>query len=358
MEAIGQLAGGIAHDINNILTSIWGHAQLLGMRFPDPSGADSVQGILKGCERARDLARQILLFGRKQDPLRLPVRVEEILKETFELLRAWAPGAIRLEADVPPDLPPVLGDPGQLHQVLMNLCTNAVHAMQEGPGLLKVRLEARSDSWIHMEVSDTGTGITAQMLPRIFEPFFTTKGPDKGTGLGLSVVHGIVRNHGGTIEVRSVPGQGTTFVVSLPIQMSVPENPVPAQHGMPHGRGELVLVVDDEPAITDILANLLEILGYRCKAFTRPRQALDEFRLDPGSWSAVISDYTMPDLTGKELAREIHRVNPGIPVLLTSGYESFDQEDDSVAKDIFAFVPKPFQAEDIASLLQNCMSKR
>jgi signal transduction histidine kinase len=358
LEALGTFAGGIAHDINNILTSIWGHAQLLEMRFPDPPVADSVQGILSGCRRARDLARQFLLFGRRQDPLRQPVRIEEILEETFELLRAWAPPSIRMEAEIPSNPPAVLGDPGQLHQVLMNLCTNAVHAMQGGPGLLKVRLEAISDSWIHLDVSDTGTGISIQVLPRIFEPFFTTKGLDKGTGLGLSVVHGIVRNHGGTIEVRSVLGQGTTFTLALPILASTTmPDPVETLGNMPHGHGELILVVDDEPAITDILSHLLEILGYRSATFTRPKEALDEFRRNPQSWSGVISDYTMPELTGKELAREIHLARPGIPVLLTSGYDSFEQEDDPRPGDISAFIPKPFQAEDIARLLQKFLEK-
>jgi signal transduction histidine kinase/DNA-binding response OmpR family regulator len=357
LEALGTFAGGIAHDINNILTSIWGHAQLLEMRFPNSPGAESVHGIMGGCRRARDLARQILLFGRRQDPVRQPIDLEELVEETFKLLRAWVPASIRMEADFASVPPPVLGDSGQMLQVLVNLCTNAVHAMQEGGGSLKVRVETVADLWVRLEVSDTGTGIPAATLGRIFEPFFTTKGPDKGTGLGLSVVHGIVRNHRGTIDVRSTLGQGTTFTISLPVQVPNKEDRSPDADGMPRGRGERILVVDDEPAIAEILSHLLQILGYDCLAYTKPVDALDEFRRDPGSWSAVISDFTMPELTGKELALEIHRIEPNIPILLTSGYEAVDEGAHRDPDHIAAFIPKPFQTGDIARVLHRCLAR-
>jgi signal transduction histidine kinase/DNA-binding response OmpR family regulator len=357
LEALGTFAGGIAHDINNILTSIWGHAQLLEMWFPDSPGSESVRGIMGGCRRARDMARQILLFGRRQDPVKQPVHLEELVEETFKLLRVWAPASVRMESEMASAAPPVLGDSGQLLQVLVNLCTNAVHAMQEGGGLLKIRLDRVSDGWMRLEVSDTGTGIPASTLPRIFEPFFTTKGPDKGTGLGLSVVHGIVRNHRGTIDVRSTVGRGTSFTIELPVQVPSGEDRSPEVDGMPRGRGERILVVDDEPAIAEILSHLLQILGYRCLAFSRPREALDEFRRDPGSWSALISDFTMPGLTGKELALEIHKIDPNLPVLLTSGYEAFEEGEDTGPSHIAAFVPKPFQTGDIARLLHRCLAE-
>jgi len=357
LEALGTFAGGIAHDINNILTSIWGHAQLLEMWFPNSPGSESVRGIMGGCRRARDLARQILLFGRRQDPVRQPVHLEELVEETFRLLRAWAPVSVRMEAEMASTAPPVLGDSGQMLQVLVNLCTNSVHAMQESGGILKVRTERVSDALVRLEVSDTGTGIPAGSLPRIFEPFFTTKGPDKGTGLGLSVVHGIVRNHRGTIEVRSALGRGTTFTILLPVQAPGQEDRSPETDGMPRGRGERILVVDDEPAIAEILSHLLQILGYDCVAYSNPNKALDEFRRDPASWSAVISDFTMPGLTGKELALEIHRIRPNLPVLLTSGYEAFEEGEDPAPSHIAAFIPKPFQTGDIARLLHRCLAK-
>ncbi|HXP90536.1 MAG TPA: response regulator [Fibrobacteria bacterium] len=357
LEALGTFAGGIAHDINNILTSIWGHAQLLEMWFPDSPGSESVRGIMGGCRRARDLARQILLFGRRQDPVTQTVHLDELVEETFKLLRAWAPATVHMEAEVDSTAPPVLGDSGQILQVLVNLCTNSVHAMQGSGGLLKVRVERISDAWIRMEVSDTGTGIPSGNIQRIFEPFFTTKGPDKGTGLGLSVVHGIVRNHRGTIAVRSAVGQGTTFTIELPVQVPGKEDRSPEADRMPRGKGERILVVDDEPAIAEILSHLLQILGYDCKAFTRPSEALDEFRRDPGSWSAVISDFTMPGLTGKELALEIQKIEPNIPVLLTSGYETFDEGENPGPGHIAAFIPKPFQTGDIARLLHRCLAE-
>jgi len=365
LEAVGTLAGGVAHDINNILTSIWGHAQLLEMRFTEGPGTDSIQGILKGCRRARDLARQILLFSRKQEPELHPVHLGEIIDETWKLLRATFPSSLRMKFDIEPNLPPVLGESSQLHQVLMNLCTNACHAMGSGGGTLTVSANRFSDSSDRMDpvpqiellVTDTGSGIPSDIMPRIFEPFFTTKGPGIGTGLGLSVVHGIVQNHKGSITVSSDLGRGTTFKILLPcltqeisteIQRRIETKPVKID--------KAIMVVDDEDAVADVLYHLLAVLGYKSEIFMNPLKALEAFKVDPSKWAAIISDYTMPDLSGEQFVGAIRAIRPNIPFLLTSGYENHGQSDSIARLGISCFIPKPFQADDLARNLANCLS--
>ena len=365
LEAVGTLAGGVAHDINNILTSIWGHAQLLEMRFTEGPGTDSIQGILKGCRRARDLARQILLFSRKQEPELHPVHLGEIIDETWKLLRATFPSSLRMKFDIEPNLPPVLGESSQLHQVLMNLCTNACHAMGSGGGTLTVSANRFSDSSDRMDpvpqiellVTDTGSGIPSDIMPRIFEPFFTTRGPGIGTGLGLSVVHGIVQNHKGSITVSSDLGRGTTFKILLPcltqeisteIQRRIETKPVKID--------KAIMVVDDEDAVADVLYHLLAVLGYKSEIFMNPLKALEAFKVDPSKWAAIISDYTMPDLSGEQFVGAIRSIRPSIPFLLTSGYENHGQSDSIARLGISCFIPKPFQADDLARNLANCLS--
>lgn len=365
LEAVGTLAGGVAHDINNILTSIWGHAQLLEMRFSDGPGSDSIQGILKGCRRARDLARQILLFSRKQEPELHPVHLGEIIDETWKLLRATFPSSLRMKFDVEPNLPPVLGESSQLHQVLMNLCTNACHAMGTGGGTLAVSASRSNDSsdegesgrQIELLVTDTGNGIPPEIMPRIFEPFFTTKGPGIGTGLGLSVVHGIIQNHKGSIGVSSELGKGTTFRILLPcLAQDSAADPQVQTEAKIVKTNKAIMVVDDEDAVADVLYHLLAVLGYRSEIFMNPLKALEAFKTDPSRWAAIISDYTMPDLSGEQFVSAIRAVRPDIPFLLTSGYENHGQSDSIARLGISSFIPKPFQAEDLARHLSSCLS--
>lgn len=365
LEAVGTLAGGVAHDINNILTSIWGHAQLLEMRFTEGPGSDSIQGILKGCRRARDLARQILLFSRKQEPELHTVHLGEIIDETWKLLRATFPSSLRMKFDVEPNLPPILGESSQLHQVLMNLCTNACHAMASGGGTLTVSANRVSDSsdridpprFVELVVTDTGSGIPAEILPRIFEPFFTTKGPGIGTGLGLSVVHGIVQNHKGSIAVSSEPGKGTSFKIQLPcLTQEIASATKVHVETKPVKTDKVIMVVDDEDAVADVLHHLLAVLGYKSEIFMNPLKALEAFKEDPSKWAAIISDYTMPDLSGEQFVGAIRAIRPEIPFLLTSGYENHGQSDSIARLGISCFIPKPFQAEDLARHLASCLS--
>jgi len=365
LEAVGTLAGGVAHDINNILTSIWGHAQLLEMRYADSPGSESIQGILKGCRRARDLARQILLFSRKQEPELRPVHLDEIVDETWKLLRATFPSTIRMQFDVDSSLSPVMGESSQLHQVLMNLCTNASHAMSESGGTLSVSTTKTRDvigrngpmPVVQILVSDTGSGIPPEVMPRIFEPFFTTKGPGKGTGLGLSVVHGIIQNHKGSITVQSELGKGTVFRILLPAltQESVSETQE-SQEIKRVQTDKPILIVDDEEAVADVLFHLLAILGYKSEVFLNPLKALEEFGKDPSRWAAIVSDYTMPDLTGDQFVEAVRKFRQNVPILLTSGYESHGQSEVLARLGVNAFIAKPFQAEDLARILSSCLS--
>ena len=225
-------------------------------------------------------------------------------------------------------------------------------------GHLEIQLGSLGDS-VRIVVADDGVGIPPEILPRIFEPFFSTKGINQGTGLGLSVVHGIVNNHGGTIEVRSVVGKGSRFDIVLPAHqpvLSSETSTLPVFVNI--ASGERILVVDDDPAITDILSHLLEILGYDFRAFNQPLEALEEFRRDPSSWSAAISDFSMPAMTGREFAKEMHRIAPDLPILLTSGYESIDPQNTNDPLERCTFIPKPFQAADLAKILRKCLEKR
>jgi len=362
LEAVGTLAGGIAHDINNILTSIWGHAQLLEMSALEGASRESVDGILKGCRRARDLARRILLFGRKQDVNLVPLQLTDIVHEVNGLLKATIPPNIHLEAILEPSLPNILGDAGQLHQVLLNLCTNAIHAMAKRGGDLRIQLaEEKSidQGIIVMTVSDSGDGILPENLSRIFEPFFTTKPTGQGTGLGLSVVHGIVVNHQGSIDVQSTVGVGTSFQLRFPVvQTGFVENDTSSVELLPPIEGRKIMVVDDEETVSEVVRQFLNIIGFKSEVFSDPREALETFRERPAEWEAIVSDLTMPEMTGMELAMEIHKVDSTIPFLLTSGFESESTSDEALVREISDFLPKPFQLEDLEHALRKVISRR
>jgi len=360
LEAIGTLAGGISHDINNILSSIWGHAQILEMRGGVPQrDAESLQGILAACRRARDLVKQILSFARKSTPETSVIQLGDIAQETISLLRATIPPNIGISCVVSPDTPCIKAEPNQIHQVLMNLCTNASHAMESKGGRMELHVFPVADASggkVRCTVSDTGTGIPEAVVQRIFEPFFTTKVPGKGTGLGLSVVHGIVRNHGGTIDVQSKEGQGTTFVIDFPAVRSERGTETSSTPGgLPLGDSQKIMVVDDEPAVSDVLCQLLDILGYVPVAFVEPVAALEAFRRDAGSWAAVITDRTMPVLSGENLALALQEIRPGIPIIMSSGYEGDLRKGDLAEKGIQALLPKPFQASDLAVALRRIL---
>jgi PAS domain S-box len=333
LEAVGTLASGIAHDFNNILTVIMACTELAGLEAGKPDQVRTyLAQVQKASNRARDLVNQILTFSRRRELDRRPVRIQHIVKEALQLLRPTLP-AIEIDTQIDMDAPPVLADPTQIHQLIVNLCMNAAHAMRENAGCLKVALrtcepdeELRRSipdlgNGLHMKltVSDNGHGMDEHVLKRIFEPFFTTKAPGEGTGLGLSVVHSIIKNHEGAITVRSQLNEGTTFDVYFPTLVSESIEVIPGTIAPLRGNGERILMVDDEPAICDSVSEILKRNGYLVTTHTDPFRALREFRLDPGRFDIVVADMAMPGMTGAEFARQVSLVRDDVPVILASG---------------------------------------
>ena len=334
MEAIGTLAGGIAHDFNNILGAIFGFAELAKMDAASEPIHNSLDEILRACRRAGDLVRQILTFSRRQEQKRQPLQLWRIVDEATKLLRAALPTTIQFDVDLSGDAPAVLAEPIQIHQIVMNLCTNAAHAMSGRPGVLGVKLDrfdadeefvalhhgSRPGGYARLSVSDNGHGMDRATVDRIFEPFYTTKAPGEGTGLGLSVVHGIVRNHDGVITVYSLPGSGTTFQLYFPAHDGDLAQPAGDPNPAPHGHGERILVVDDEDVLARMTERVLKRLNYAVETATDPAQALAAIRAEPKKYDLVLTDLTMPGLNGLELASFALRANPEIKVILMTGY--------------------------------------
>lgn len=334
MEALGTLAGGVAHDFNNILAAILGHAELAQEAVgPDSPVADDLAEIRKAGDRAKGLTRQILTYARKSAGGEHTVQVCVVAREVANLIKAVLPSNIRLHLDLA-SAACVRADPVSLHQILMNLCTNAVHAMTPGGGQLSVSLSdvQMSESapvmgvrlapgtYVRMVVTDTGGGIPPEMLDSIFEPYFTTKGPGAGTGLGLAVVQGIVASQGGDIRVASTLGEGATFTVHLPVAACTLPAPTAAAGGEDELRGtERILIVDDEPAVAQASCRLLERLGYSVRRCTCAVEALEAVRSAPHAVDLVVTDLTMPGLSGDQLAAALVGIRPDLPVILCSG---------------------------------------
>ncbi len=368
MEAIGTLAGGIAHDFNNILSAILGYAEMIDLQLAkdDPAREDVGQIVAAG-QRATDLIRQILTFSRQQDEELRPVKIHFVIKEALKLLRSSLPSSIDLQQNIDPDCGPVLADPVQIHQVLMNLCTNAKQAMAGEQGRMIVRLsELASDAtatlsclgpgrWLELEVSDTGVGMEPQVRDRIFDPFFTTKKKGQGTGLGLSVVHGIVTSYGGEITVDSEPGRGTTFHIYLPVvEAETEQEKEDQQLLLPHG-DEHVLLVDDEPLLVEIMKRFLSLQGYEVTSFVDSRQALEWFTRHPDQVDLVITDMTMPHLTGANLAQAILATRPEMPIILCTGYSEVMDADRASALGIQKFLLKPVDNRVLAQSVREVL---
>jgi signal transduction histidine kinase/ActR/RegA family two-component response regulator len=368
LESIGTLAGGIAHDFNNILSAVLGYADL---SLTEVRPGDLLHGYLlkirSAGERARDMVRQILTFSRKSDQEMVAVQIRPIVDEALKLIRATLPATIEIRSNLE-SRATVLADPTQIHQVLMNLCTNAGHAMADG-GVLTVTLtevarapQDEADSslvgpCVRLKVADTGCGMSEEVLKRIFDPFFTTKGADKGTGLGLAVVHGIVKSHGGSISVASSPGRGTVFTVHLPVLTIDSHRQTPEMTPLPHGT-ESILWVDDEDFQVELGVEILQRLGYRVEGKTRADEALELFRAEPQRFDLVMTDMTMPGMTGETLAREILALRLDIPVILCTGYNEQVTERQALAKGIAAFAYKPIEIKDLAHLVRRVLDKR
>jgi signal transduction histidine kinase/ActR/RegA family two-component response regulator len=371
LQAIGTLAGGIAHDFNNILFPIIGYTEISMDDVPEDSPIRrNLEEILKAANRARELVQQILTFSRQNGRERKPIRVQLIAKEALRLLRASIPKTIDIRTDLEERCNAIMGDPTQIHQVIMNLCTNAYHAMQETGGTLEVRLEETPISYaetlkhvgikmgphLHLTVRDEGVGMEASVLDRIFEPYYTTKEPGKGTGLGLSVIHGIVKNHGGFITVESAPGQGSAFHVYLPTLEDAEAEIEEVASAAKSGGSERILLVDDERQIIDMEKQLLEKLGYRVTVQTSGAEALDTFGAQPDQFDLVITDMTMPQMTGDQLARRIWEIRPGIPVILCTGYNEMMSEEKAIAMGIRKFILKPIEKDELAMAIRSALN--
>jgi PAS domain S-box-containing protein len=335
MEAIGTLAGGIAHDFNNMLGAMFGYAYLLQQDTVGNSLAqESVAEILTAANRARDLVRQILTFSRQREQKPQVIKLDTVIQEVIKFLRASLPAHIKIEKELAAETPAVLADSTQIYQVTMNLATNALHAMEDGPGRLQVRLdpvlpaepllrahpELKPILYARLTVADTGQGMDAKTLERIFEPFFTTKPVGKGTGLGLAVVHGIVKAHNGVITVDSQVGQGTTFTLYFPALAQAETSTPTAAGAVPRGHGQKILVVDDETALTSALQKMLRRLDYQVTTCNQAGAAIRLVREHPEQFDLVITDLTMPEMNGVEVARQLRALHPDLAVILVSGY--------------------------------------
>jgi two-component system cell cycle sensor histidine kinase/response regulator CckA len=371
LETIGTLAGGIAHDFNNILAAVIGYLHLALADLPPGTPArEYLLEVQRAAGRATDLARQILLFSRRTEQRRQLVLLGEIVEEALHLLRASLPTTIEIRRHIDPEIPPIEADPTQIHQVLMNLCTNAAHAMH-GTGVLALGLTVTdlapgqaeapatlgAGRYVRLTVRDTGHGMDPGTMERIFEPFFTTKPPGEGTGLGLSVVHGIVAAHGGAIHVESAPGRGTTFAVYLPVSAAAAPAVAASVPGDLAGQ-ERVLVVDDDAPVATVTQRVLERSGYRVTMRTSSAEALALVRDDPAQFDLLLTDQTMPQLTGMQLAGAVHALRPDLPIILTSGFAEVPGAAERRALGVRELLLKPANPRDLMSAVRRVLDQQ
>ncbi|HEV7730995.1 MAG TPA: PAS domain S-box protein [Candidatus Binatia bacterium] len=371
MEAVGTLAGGIAHDFNNILTSILGFSELARADVDGNQRAmGSIGNVLEAGQRAKNLVEQLMAFSRQQEPERRPIDIGAEVASALRLLRPALQASITIRADIPPDLPVVLADATQIHQLVMNLGTNGAQAMPERRGVLEVTMRPVDVTpefasthlglvpgrYVRLVVRDDGSGMDAATLERIFEPFFTTKKVGQGTGLGLPVVHGIVKSHGGAILVQSEPGRGTTVEVHLPAHAGPPADLPSEATVVPRGQGERILFVDDEVQLAELGRSMLESLGYRVTSLTDPIEAATMFRAGPNRFDLVVTDLTMPALSGTQLAQELWRVRPDIPVLLDTGFVGSLAPDAANMPGLRGVLAKPYTIGSLARAVHRALT--
>ena len=371
MEAIGTLAGGIAHDFNNILFPIIGYAEMTLESLPAGSpDRRNLEEILNAADRARDLVAHILTFSRKSEKQMKPLLIQPIVKETLKLLRSTIPTSIQFQADIR-ETGAVVADPTQIHQVMMNLCTNAYHAMQETGGLLRVIVgeaevapgvngappDAAPGRYATIAVADTGAGIEKEAIDRIFEPYYTTKEQGKGTGLGLAVVHGIVAEHGGFITVESNVGKGSAFTLYFPVLEAAEAEAAAAPAESRPGGTERVLFVDDDKSIADMVRQMLVRMGYDVAVRYSSLDAMELFRNRPDDFDVVITDMTMPNMTGDRLARRIREIRPDIPVIICTGYS--ERIDPKKAREMgaAALLMKPVLKNQLSDAIRGALDK-
>jgi PAS domain S-box-containing protein len=367
MEALGTLAGGIAHDFNNILVGILGNLQLAEMELPEDNPAvPLLKNAHKACRRARDLIARIMTFSHKSGPSHQAVALGPVVAEVVALVRASLPSNITVQQQVAPLCPPFHGDPAEVHEVLMNLIVNSAAALGDKGGLIEISVQhglparpllerhphVRPVPQLQLAVRDTGEGMGPEVLERIFEPFFSTKGPGKGSGIGLTMVHRIVTDAGGTIAVDSAPGRGTTMTLFLP---ATPGGP--AQAAAPHSRPPIkrtegrVLVVDDEPDVLDVARRTLQRVGLAIEAHAHPAEALAAFKFDSGAFVVVLTDLSMPQMSGLEFAAEIRRLNPHVPIVIMTGHLTDSAQASATSLGNIQFIRKPFEMAQLQTLI-------
>jgi len=362
MEAIGTLAGGIAHDFNNILSGIFGYSRLAEMDIDNPDKLKKdIEQIVKGAERATGLVRQILTFSRHTEYKKNLLKLFLVVKEAVKFLRSSIPATIEIRENIQ-SRAMVLADPIQIHQVIMNLCTNAYHAMRDSGGIMEVSLSdiriTQKDyvheniqtpgDYIKLEIKDTGHGMDKAILDKIFDPYFTTKQPDEGTGLGLAVVNGIVKKHNGFINVLSECGKGSVFQVFFPMadKDGVLKTPVENNDKIVRGT-EKIMLVDDEDSLLDVYRLMFERHGYSVAAFNSAVSALQAFIEEPEGFDIVVTDMTMPIMTGEELSRKILDIRKEIPVIICTGYSESFTEDTAKEMGISIYIQKPVKGQEL-----------
>lgn len=372
MQAVGTMAGGIAHDFNNIISAILGNVELARQDAGAASPAlVSLTEIDKAGRRARDLVRQILTFSRNESPKRAPIQLADVVHETVRLLKVALPPTVEILVRIDPATPPVLADATQIEQALLNLCTNAIHAIGGRRGTISIELghklhtgagqvERRAGvrgQHVKLSVRDTGSGIDAETLQRVFEPFFTTKPVGQGTGLGLAVVHGVMRTHMGTVDVQSTPDTGSVFTLYFPVAEATcaPVAPDVPKPRLVQGMGKRVMYVDDDEALVFLVERALTRRGFSVTTFTDPRRAVAALRDRPLDVDLLVTDYNMPGYSGLELLREARLIRPALPVALASGYVTAEIEQSALAEGARALIHKPNDVDELCETLQRIL---
>ncbi|MDA3897914.1 MAG: response regulator [Desulfobacteraceae bacterium] len=374
MESIGTLAGGIAHDFNNILSIIMGYAELAKDHIPQDSKAHTdIDQIFESSRRAADLVRQILTFSRKSNHSLEPLSPHLIVKEALKMLRASLPSTIHIQEEIDNNCGNIMADPTHIHQIVINLCTNALHSMENEKGTLSIRLYRETLNkqqiapelgespglFVTLEITDTGHGMDPHVIANIFDPYFTTKEIGKGTGLGLSVIHGIIKDYHGFIRVDSKPGNGSRFQIYIPAltqEASAKKTSVDNEDALPTGT-ERILIVDDESSIVAVTQKILERLGYSVTITTESFLALEKIRSAPEKFDLVISDQTMPGLTGVDLSKEILKIRPDMPIIICTGYSSVISEENFLTIGIKKYLKKPISTKRLAMSIRQVIDE-
>jgi len=372
IETIGTLAGGIAHDFNNILTPILGYTDMALEELPEESTLRfDIEQINNAALRGKDLVQQILTFSREVNVERKPVKLIQIVSEVVNLIKASLPHGIEIRKSFDSGIGIILADPVHIHQIIMNLCTNAIHAMKNSGGILDIKVDSvmidqktarkinnlKIGIYIRIRLSDTGHGMDRRTKERIFEPFFTRKEVGSGTGLGLSVVHGIVSNYNGAITVNSTPGKGTLFTVYLPYNITGPVNEIKSSDQLPRGV-EHILFVDDELDITFMGKKMLENLGYKVTAKTNSSEAFEEFKRNPGKYSLLVTDQTMPKMLGSELAGKMKKINPALKVIIITGYVDKISDVARSKDNSYEIILKPIKMSEFSKTIRKVLDNK